>query len=141
MFLFVGWTIGMNLIRLEKLKPHLLMLFNFSLMILLTAILHVMYNLGMKFQALILISGFVIIGTEIRLRKIQTAKLHWFISSVVFLIVAFIFQILDGKRIWCDPIQHGWFSQGHAVWHWIASVAMLFIYFHFSQPALEEKKN
>ena len=136
MFLFVGWVMGMNLIRLGHLKRKHLMTFNFGLCFALTALTHVMYVYGVKFQGIVLISGFIIIATEIMARKITKTNYAFFILTISTLILAFGFSIADGKRIWCDPTQHGWFSQGHAIWHWVASWAMLFIYLHFSQTAL-----
>jgi hypothetical protein len=57
------------------------------------------------------------------------------------LIVAFGFSISDNTRFWCTPEHHGWFSQGHALWHWIAALGMFTIYKHYSQPALKPQEN
>lgn len=137
MFFFVGWAIGMNLIRLGKLEPKGLKWFNLTLGSTLTGLMHVMYMYQIKFQAIVLIAALAIIVTEILARKIKTVNYNWFITSLVTITAAFGFSISDGKRIWCDPTQHGWFSQGHALWHWIAAVSMVTIYLHYSQPALK----
>jgi hypothetical protein len=141
MFFFVGWVIATNLIRLGFLARKNHHWFNLALGTFFTILMHVMYIYGIKFQGIVLICGFVILGTEIMARKL--AKLHYkyFISAIITLIIAFGFSISDGQRIWCDPTAHGWFSQGHAVWHWVASLGMLFIYLHYSQDALDPKKN
>lgn len=137
MFFFVGWVIGMNLIRLGKLQSSQLISFNLGLGLTLTGVMHVMYRSGIKFQGIILFAAFVIVFTEILARKIVKADLKWFYTTIVFLIVAFGFSISDATRFWCDPTQHGWFSQGHAMWHWTAAIAMYTIYRHYSQPALK----
>ena len=136
MFFFVGWAIGMNLIRVGKLKAKNLFAFNLALAIFYTISMHVMYLTEIKFQVIVLISAFIIIGTEIWARKIQTVRYNWFLATLILLIIAFGFSISDGQRIWCDPTQHGWFSQGHAMWHWVACIAMYTIYQHYAQPAL-----
>jgi hypothetical protein len=141
MFLFVGWVIGMNLVRLGKLKSNKVLWFNLGFCFLNCLIMHVMYLTGLKFQALILISGFVIVATEFMARKLIKVHYNWFFASLAILIFAFGFSISDGQRIWCDPSQHGWFSQGHALWHWIGSLAMFTIYMHFSQAALSPQKD
>jgi Ceramidase len=133
MFFFVGWAKGMNLIRLKKLKEGHLIPFNIIVAILYTLAMHVMYVTGFKFQMLVLISGFIIIGTELMAQRKRRTDTRWFIASVLILIVAFGFSLLDGQRLWCDPSQHGWFSQGHALWHWTASLGMFTIYQHYSQ--------
>lgn len=141
MYLFTGWAIGMNLIRLGKLERRNLILFNLTVAFVFTIVLHLMYINGLKYQSIILIDGLVIIGTEYFLRKKTDVNYKNFYVAIFFLIIAFSFSIMDGQRIWCNPQEHGWFSQGHAVWHWSAAVAMFFIYFHYSQPALRLKKD
>lgn len=138
MFFFVGWAFSMNLVRLGKLQRKNFTWFNLGLGLLLTVVMHVMYVTEIKFQGIVLISGFVILATEVMARKIVKIHYHFLISAIMTLIVAFGFSIADGKRIWCDPTQHGFFSQGHAVWHWVASIAMVLIYLHYSQKNLKE---
>ena len=141
MFLFVGWAKGMNLIRMGKLKDKHLIPFNLIVAGIYTIIMHIMYLTGVKFQMLVLISAFIIIGTEIAAQRIRKTDIKWFAASMGILVVAFGFSISDGQRIWCDPTQHGWFSQGHALWHWTAAIAMFTIYKHYSQDALNPKNN
>lgn len=136
MFFFVGWAIAMNLVRLGKIKYKNMIWFNLGLGTFYTIAMHIMYVTGVKFQGIVLVSGFAIMATEIMARKKAVIHYRWFTSTIVILIVAFGFSIADGKRIWCDPTQHGWLSQGHAVWHWIASFAMLTLYLHYSQASL-----
>jgi hypothetical protein len=140
MFFFVGWAIGMNLIRLGKLKYQNLLKFNLGLSAFYTLAMHIMYKTGVKFQIIVLISGFLIIGTEILARKIKQVEYKWFYLTIITLIAAFSFSISDNRRIWCNPTDHSWIGQGHAMWHWIASIAMYFIFRHYSQPALREDK-
>lgn len=136
MFFFVGWAMGMNLIRMKVMARNYLIPFNLLVAAIYTASMHLMYLNGLRYQVLVLISGFIILATEIFAQKKQRSDLIWFSASIVILILAFGFSISDGKRIWCDPTQHGWFSQGHAVWHWLAAIGMFTIYKHYSQKKL-----
>lgn len=140
MFFFVGWSIGMNLIRLRLLKSKNLIWFNLGYCAFMGAVMHTMYLTGHKYQMLILISGFAIIFTEILARKIAKINYNWFFTTILFLLVAFGFSIADGQRLWCTPTNHGWFEQGHAIWHWVASFAMVTIFFHYAQPALKPQE-
>jgi hypothetical protein len=137
MFLFVGWVKGMNLIRMGKLKRKNLIPFNIIVSLIYCGVMHVMYMTGIKFQSLVLISAFIILGTEIAASRIHKVDHKWFIGAIGTLVVAFGFSIADGQRLWCVPTNHGWFSQGHAIWHWTASLAMYMIYKHFSQDKLK----
>lgn len=138
MFFFVGWAMGMNFIRLGKMNKKKLIPFNIIVGVIFTIAMHIMYMTGVKFQGIVLISGFIILATEVKAQRILRTEIKWFVAAIITLIVAFGFSISDGKRIWCDPSQHGWFSQGHAVWHWVASLAMFFIYKHYSQEKLRQ---
>lgn len=133
MFLFVGWAKGMNLIRLGKLRPHHLIPFNLIVTSIYVIILHLMYLNGMKFQSLVLVSGFIIILTEFLAQRKNPTNFKWFVLSLVIFAFAFSFSVLDLRRIWCNPLDHGLFSQGHALWHWIGSIGMFTIFKHYSQ--------
>lgn len=132
MFFFVGWAKGMNLIRIGMLKSSQLIPFNLTVALIYLAIMHFMYISGWKFQSLVLVSGFIIILTEIFAQRKNQSNLKWFILSLIIFTIAFSFSVLDVRRVWCDPLQHGWFSQGHALWHWIGSLGMFTFYRHYS---------
>jgi hypothetical protein len=140
MFFFVGWAIGMNLIRLGKLKDKNLIWFNLVLGGMLVLAMHVMYLMGIKYQVLIILTALIIIATEMMARKLIKVHYGWFGVTLLTLIIAFGFSISDGQRIWCHPSEHGWLSQGHAVWHWVAAIGMLTIYLHYAQPALRPQE-
>lgn len=140
MFFFVGWAIGMNLMRLGKIKSNQVPWFNLGLASVYTGAMHAMYISEIKFQVIVLISGFIILTTEILAKKVTPIKYGWFITSIALLIVAFGFSISDNTRTWCNPTEHGWFSQGHAMWHWVAAIAMFTIYKHYAQAALKPQE-
>jgi hypothetical protein len=138
MFFFVGWVTGMNLIRLGKMKSSQLIPFNLVLGLSLTGLMHIMYLKGMKFQGIILLFAFVITFTEILAQRMKRTPIGWFLATLGSIIVAFGFSISDGTRFWCDPSQHGWFSQGHAMWHWTAAISMFTIYMHYTRPGMRK---
>ena len=139
MFFMIGWAIGMNLIRLKILNPKHLLRFNLILGSLLTGGMHLMYLTGIKFQVIVLGAAFTIIATEYLSHKKQHMNQKWFVCTLFSLMAAFGFSLSDNKRIWCDPSQHGWLSQGHAIWHWIAAISMGCLYLHYSQEGLKPR--
>jgi len=136
MFFFVGWALGRNLIRIGKLKPQQLIPFNLIYSAVLTVIMHLMYINEIKFQVLIIISGLLIIATEFAARKVNKVDYKWFFITLGLLIVAFSFSLSDIEHFWCNPENHGWFEQGHAIWHWTCSTAMFALYLFQSQEKL-----
>lgn len=136
MFFFVGWCKGMNLIRLNKMNEKSLITFNLIVAVILCLVMHLMYVSGIKFQILVLISGLFIVVTEVLAQKRLKVPMKWFFATLGLLTAALSFSVMDGERIWCVPTEHGWFSQGHAVWHWLGSLAMFTIYKHYSQEKL-----
>ena len=140
MFFMIGWANGMNLIRLNIMKPKNLLKFNLILGTSLTAAMHLMYVLDIRFQVIVLVSAFTILSTELLANKKVKTNPKWLIATLMSILAAFGFSISDNKRVWCDPSQHGWFSQGHAIWHWIAAISMYCLYLHYSQEALDPKK-
>jgi hypothetical protein len=141
MFFLVGWTSGFNLIRLKKLKAKNFLLYNFILISSLTAVVHVMYLLNIKFQILMVLGTLLIITTEFLSKKLIEIRYHWFGGALFLLGIALFFSIMDHNRIWCHPEEHGLFSQGHALWHWISGLSMFAIYKHFAQEALRPQED
>ncbi len=138
-FLYLGWPIGMNLIRMEKLKPQSLWKFNLLQMLVLIGLLHVMYLLGIKYQLIVLVMSFVLLGLIYKSREVSKIKYQDLFISLGIYSAAFIFSITDQERIWCDPYQHGWFSQGHALWHWCSAASLFFVYRFYSQESYLKK--
>ena len=139
MFAFIGWVIGMNLIRLGKLDGNRLLRFILMLNVVLIGVMQGMRMLGLKYQSIILLATLLISFTEYLARHRQKVQYGYFFLSNLLLTIAFGFSISDVTRRFCDPQSHGWFSQGHALWHWIGALSMVTIFLHYSQPALRER--
>ncbi|MBL8634135.1 MAG: ceramidase domain-containing protein [Myxococcales bacterium] len=136
MFGLVGWVVGMNLMRASKLAERHLLRFVIVLVVALTAVMQVMRALGLKYQLLIVLATLLISLSELLIRHHRRVLYRYFALSNLLLVIALGFSLSDVTRRFCDPQQHGWFSQGHALWHWISSLAMWTIFLHYSQPAL-----
>jgi hypothetical protein len=67
--------------------------------------------------------GLYLFGAQIAASAfIEKRNIKKFWKSVVCFGVAFLFWIMDVKRIWCNPDNH--FFNGHAVWHLTAAFAI-----------------
>ncbi len=106
-------------------------------MAILTTSLERRYKIGRHTGIIIFISGIILsliylyfvqkglflFGTQLAVSTIlerRNAKRFW--KSLVSFGVAFLFWIMDVKRIWCDPDNH--LINGHAVWHLFAALAI-----------------
>jgi len=138
MFLFVGWVIGMNFIRLGWIPQQRLLPFIATLTVGCVGVMQVMRTVGLPYQAIILLATGFILLTEFLVRKRKAVKYGYFALSNLLLGIAFACSISDVTRRFCDPKQHGWFSQGHALWHWIGALSMLTIFLHYAQPELRD---
>lgn len=138
MFLFCGWVIGMNAIRLSWLKKDRLIPFVVAQTCGLLIVMQFMRWLGWKYQTIILLATIFINVTEYLSRNMKQIKYFYFALSNLLLGIAFACSISDLTRRVCDPHEHGLFSQGHALWHWVGALAMWTIYAHYAQPALQD---
>lgn len=137
MLLLLSWILAQNLIHLGILSRSSAFKFFLFISALSTAVVHAMYVFGLKFQIVILIGAFAGLLTAIMtMRFIQINYKYLLIGAAAF-VGAFVFSVLDGTRTWCEPTHHSWFSQGHAIWHWLSAVGTLFIYLHYSQKELD----
>jgi len=89
-------------------------------------------------QSIVAIFIILIITVEARsyfqAKAQQTAySIRWFLISYLFIGAGFIASALDVSRTWCEPEAHGWFSQGHAIWHWLTSIGLIFSLPHFME--------
>lgn len=71
--------------------------------------------------------GLFLFGAQLAASTIierRNAKRFW--KSLVCFAGAFVFWIMDVKKIWCDPDNH--YISGHAVWHLMAALAIWFFF-------------
>ncbi|MBS1958194.1 MAG: ceramidase domain-containing protein [Bdellovibrionales bacterium] len=59
----------------------------------------------------------------------KTPNRVYFWGTLVSMVVAVTFSILDVTRTMCDPTNH-WF-QGHGIWHLFGATALLFAFKHY----------
>jgi hypothetical protein len=84
-------------------------------------------------QGLVFVLILGIVATEFMNWKAKKSpySLGFFFASLVSMTIAISCSILDVKRVFCNPMDH--LIQGHALWHWFGSIAMLFSFLHYRQ--------
>ena len=134
MFLYVYLLMVINLRRLGWLsRRHIWSVYS-ALVVGSTAVVHAMYLVEIHFQMIIAFGALAIIGTEVLLYRRGDGERHSyraFLASLAFIAVAQVFSLLDISRTWCEP--ENLLLHGHALWHVIGSVSVLFAFLHYRQ--------
>ena len=87
--------------------------------------------LGFPIQALIAALILGIIATEVLLRRRSAYPMRYFGLAILALTAGAVGSGLDVSRRLCDPQSH--LLQGHAAWHVLSAVSLLFSFLHYRQ--------
>ena len=139
MFLFCFTVIARNAIRLGWVAPRGETLF-FSLGVLgASALVPVLFELGVPIQLTVAVCIAVALAQEAVLRRraplgMAFSRSYW--VGLALLALAALCSLLDVTRVACDPQNH--WLQGHAAWHVLSALALLaFFRFYAALPAPE----
>lgn len=131
MFVFVGLTLSLNLVRLGWLSPerrprvYVMTVIGFTGLV--VALRFTSFPIQLVTPMLILAT----VVTEIRLRMKARAHYGWFFASLVTLVAAGALSALDASRVLCDPHDH--VVQGHAMWHVLSALSLAFAWRFYAQ--------
>lgn len=134
MFLYVYLLMTINLRRLGWLTERRQWALFTALVVCSTGLTHAMYLAELHYQLLIAFGAVGIIGTEALLHGRGVGRRYnyrWFVLSLVCIVVAQVFSLLDITRTWCEP--DNLVLHGHAIWHVIGSVSVLCAFLHYRQ--------
>jgi len=142
MFVFVGLTLTLNLVRLgwlvadRRARAYALGVLAFTAL-----------TVGLRFTAFpiqlvtpVLILATVVTEVMLAVRGARArraggvaagTRYRWFFASVLTLVGAAACSMADASRAWCDPGDH--VLQGHAVWHVLSAVSLLFAWAFYAQ--------
>ncbi len=130
MFLFCFTVLSMNARRLGWIGAERQTAFYLGGVALFSALVPVLFEVGLPIQGLVGILALAMIGQELVLRRRHGARpahrLWW--TALALIAAASICSALDVTRVWCDPTDH--WLQGHAAWH-LLSAASLYALFRF----------
>jgi hypothetical protein len=132
MYLFSSFLVTFNLKRLVSMPDGVSYLLYFGLFL-------------VSFVAFMLLrkrSGFLIFAAQVLVAMAleaaawfgaETANRLNYIVAIALLAVSLVFWIVDYKGRFFDPDDH--VLQGHAVWHLLSAICLLFIYHYYLQFA------
>lgn len=137
MYLFCFLLLGINGVRLAALSLARLPLWFAGCVTVATLGTALAVRAGFPIQSFIGILTLALVVTEALLRSRSRAAqkppapLRHFFSSLGLLTVAACCSALDVSRTLCDPQNH--ILQGHAAWHVLSALSLLFAFFHYRQ--------
>ena len=138
MFFYVYLLVVINLRRLSWVSQRRMWLLYSALVVGSTALVHAMYLADLHYQMLIAISALLIIVTEVLLYRRGDGERYsykWFVAGLLTISVAQVFSLLDISRTWCEP--ENLVLHGHALWHVIGSISIVFTFLHYRQMELD----
>ncbi|WNG13764.1 ceramidase domain-containing protein [Cystobacter fuscus] len=126
MYVLVFLLVALNLHRVGWLPRQQVGSVHMGLTMGCTVLVPVMRHFDFPYQSVVLVAVLVIIGTELHLsrRKDRHESYRDFWWAVGLIAAAAAFSVVDVTGLWCAPNNH--FLQGHAVWHVLSALALLF---------------
>ncbi len=132
MFLMIGLFLALNLRRMGKITQKGIWPFYFAFNALFGGLVILFYLKYIPIQSIVLVQALFLIFSELRLRKLEKGtEYKYFYTSIVFIVAAATFSVLDVTRTMCNPHNH--FFQGHATWHLLSAVSLAFAFKFYSQ--------
>lgn len=132
MFLMTGLFISLNLNRMKVLSRAKLMKFYLFFNIFFGGLVIIFYLTYVPIQSLIAVQALFLMFSEFKLRdNLHQTNYKPFIASIILILVAATFSILDVTRVFCDPHNH--LVQGHAIWHFFSAVSLACAFKYYSQ--------
>ena len=130
MFLMTGLFSALNLRRMGVLKRDKLFFFYSAFVLIFGIMVIIFYIKDIPIQIIIAAQALFLMFSEIRLRNKETKYKNFFIS-VVLILVAVSFSIMDVTGVYCNPNNH--LLQGHALWHLFSSISLAFAFKFYAQ--------
>ena len=139
MFLMINFFIGLNLVRLKKLKSDAFNKFYLFSNIFFSALVVIFYIVHVPIQSLVIIQALFLIFSELTLKKMEPETLYKnFAIAICFILSAATFSILDVSRVLCSPDNH--YFQGHATWHLLSAISLFFAFKFYGQFQFKDEK-
>lgn len=131
MFVFVGLTLTLNLVRLGWIPPERRARVHWLGVLALTALVVALRFTAFPIQLVTPVLILATVVTEIMIRLRRRARYGWFFASLVTLVGAGVLSALDASRTLCDPDDH--LLQGHAMWHVLSAISLAFAWRFYHQ--------
>lgn len=87
------------------------------------------FNIGILIFAL-QVALVLILEVYLLTKSHFTSRMIYLLGALAIAAAGCVVWVYDYKRIWCDAATFH-FINGHAVWHVLTAISLLFIYYHF----------
>lgn len=133
MYFFFGLILLLNLVRLGALSKEKLFVTLYPLILGLTGVTVLVAKVGLPVQGIVAVMLVGALVTEVLAStRSATPVVHRFLfGGLAFIFVAGLFSASDASGAWCVPGRH--VIQGHAIWHVLNAVGIVFAHFHYRQ--------
>ncbi len=138
MFLFCFIVLTLNARRLGWIGPEKQSAFYGVGVALFSALVPVLFEMGVPIQGLVLVLVLAMIGQEIALRTAgggPRPDYRFWYAALALIALAATFSLLDVTRAWCDPHDH--WLQGHALWHVFSALSLYALFLFYGRIAAE----
>lgn len=129
MYVFTNLLLGLNLVRSGALSRRRFWPVYAGSVLALTTLTVALRFTPFPIQGIVFVLILGIVATEVRQRTAPPAGRRWFFASLATLTVAAGFSAADVTGVFCDPENH--FVQGHAIWHVLGAISLVFAAFHY----------
>jgi len=129
MYVFTNLLLGLNLVRSGALSRSRFWPVYAGSVLALTALTVALRFTPFPIQGIVFVLILGIVATELRQHTAPPAGRRWFFASLATLTVAAGFSAADVTGVFCDPENH--FVQGHAIWHVLGAISLVFAAFHY----------
>lgn len=135
MFLMTGLLISLNFKSMKIISKEKFNAFYLGFVALFSALVILFYLIDFPIQTTIAAQALFLIFSEFKLKKLYpNTNYKPFFISIVLILIAVTFSILDVTRTFCDPHNH--FVQGHALWHLTSALSLAFAFKFYSQERI-----
>jgi len=133
MYVLIFLLLAENLYRVGWLRKEQVGPVHLGLTVGCTLLVPVLRQVGFPYQFVVLGAVLAVVGTKVHLFRHRESREGYrdFWVAVGLMAAAAACAVLDVSRVWCEPGNH--WLQGHAVWHVLSALALLFTARHYAQ--------
>lgn len=145
MYFFLFLPITVHALRRNWFQEHRFKVVYLGAVALVTLLTTLLSRIAFPIQSIVLVSVLLILTLEMsafRDTKKQQRRypIRWFLAALLSFTGAFGASLADVTRLSCDPQAHGWFAQGHAIWHWLTALGLTLLLPHYLEVEAFDSK-
>ncbi len=135
MYFFFNLVLLLNVVRMGRLAPSAFFRVLYGSIFALTIFTVLVAKTAFPIQGIVVLLVVATLATEVLATRASTTPVsHRALAGcLVFIVAAAAFSASDASGARCDPHDH--LLQGHAIWHVLGAISMVFAHQHYRQFA------